>query len=308
VWFDESNLKWVLKWKKAIEKAIKDSSSVIVFIGTSGIGKWQKKEVKMALSLNVEQKIPVIPVILPGVMKPKLPHFLQGFNWVDLRRLNLDKLIEAITGRKSFVPDSQIGEEFYLELKRPAGINRPIKIYTLPNPRPDELLILTWKTFGIGIDNLSNQIRHYGHEFCTGVNACIGINDAGLVIATFLNYTVLNRVKLGYIKCKRSHEKTIIRRDCLFPKLPPKPTIMLVDFEVKLSTSIKMIVEEICKKYNEPEIYFGVFGALTEETDLVIRDFEDLKAANNLSKLNIKDYFIACTMHRPGIDPPLGLR
>ena len=189
VWFDESNLKWILKWKKAIEKAIKDSSSVIVFIGTSGIGKWQKIEVKMALSLYKKQKIPVIPVILPGVMKPKLPRFLQGFNWVDLRLLNLEKLIEAITRRK-----------------------------------------------------------------------------------------------------------------------PPKPTIMLVDFEVKLSTSIKMIVEEICKKYNEPEIYFGVFGALTEKTDLVIRGFEDLKSADNLSKLDIKDYFIACTMHLPGIEPPLGLR
>ncbi len=308
VWFDEHNLPPASNWQKAIEKDIEDSMSVIVFIGPSGIGEWQETEVDAVLSLNVERKIPVIPVILPGVIEPKLPIFLKRFNCVDLRRLNLDKLIEAITGRKPSETDSQIGGEFYLELMRPTGINRLIKIYTLPNPDRSKLLNLNWKTFGLGIENLSDQIRNYGDEFHTDVNACFGINDAGLVIATFLNYTVLHRVKIGYIKCKRSYEKTIIRRDCLFPKLPPKPAILLVDFEVKSSTSIKMIVEEICKKYNEPEIYFGVFGALTEKTDLVIRDFEDLKPADNLKKLDIKDYFIACTMHLPGIDPPLGLR
>ena len=187
VWLDESSLLGGQKWLEAMTQNITDSSSTIVFFGPSGIGQYQDIEVDTALSLNVEQKISVIPVILPGVIKPKLPLLLKRFNWIDLRRLNLDKLIEAITGRKSFVPDSQIGEDFLLKLQRPDKTERFIKIYTLPNSNPDELLHLTWKTFGIGIVNLRNQIKNYGDEFCTSVNACFGINDAGLVIATFLN-------------------------------------------------------------------------------------------------------------------------
>jgi hypothetical protein len=47
---------------------------------------------------------------------------------------------------------------------------------------------------------------------------------------------------------------------------------------------------------------------MTESADLKIRAFSELKAADNMAKLDIEDYFIAFTMHPPGIDPPLELR
>jgi hypothetical protein len=307
VWFDES-LGGGQKWLKAITQNITDSSSTIVFFGPSGIGQYQDMEIETALSLNVEQKISVIPVILPGVIKPKLPLLLKSFNWIDLRHLNLDELIEAITGRKSFVPGSQIGDDFLLKLQRPNKTVRYIKIHTLPNSKPDELLHLTWKTFGIGIENLNNQIMNYGFHIHS--DACIGINDAGLVMSTFLNSFVMDREKIGYIRYKGKEEGRIVSDEGSFfpPGLGQAPTIMLVDFEIKSGTNLKIAVDLLRQKYPKARIYFSVFGALTEKDDLKINCVEDLKASDAIKDADIEDIFIACTIHLPGIDPPLRLR
>ena len=59
----------------------------------------------MALTEFIDRGYPVIPVLLPGAPeKPKLPLFLKGFTWVDLRGgltdEGLDLLIWGITGKK----------------------------------------------------------------------------------------------------------------------------------------------------------------------------------------------------------------
>ena len=60
---------------------------------------------RSCLSEFVRRRMPVIPVILPGVTKsPDLPMFLSHLTWVDLRsgvtRAGVDKLYWGITGRK----------------------------------------------------------------------------------------------------------------------------------------------------------------------------------------------------------------
>lgn len=315
VWFDESSLKGGQKWPQALAQYITDSRFTIVFLGPSGIGNWQTKEINMALDMNVKHGSPdIIPVILPNVKEKdfELPPFLGDYNSIDLRctqasRLNLTELIEAITQKKIRISRLEIGGEFYLKLKRPDGVNRDIKIYTLPNPDRTKLLNLSWETFGLGIENLGVQIKNYGYTL--SVNACFGNNDAGLVMATFLNASEMSRVKIGYTKCERSIEGMIIKEDeSFFPELQKKPTIMLMDFEVKSGGALNTIIQKLHEKYIEPNIYFSVFGALTDKDDLKIKSLDELVAYKNLKNLGIKDYFIACTIHHPGIEPPLGLK
>lgn len=315
VWFDEWEVQPGKKWKKELCRGIRESRSIIVFIGPSGVGPWEEQEIENAIDQYVNQGSSVIPVILPGVEKvPELPAFLDQFNWVDCRstqtsQISLDRLIWGITGRKPLRSISQISGDFLLKLQKPDKIDRYIKIYTLPNPNKNNLLNLTWETYGIGIENLRSQIRNYG--FRIHIDACFGINDAGLVMATFLNSSVMDREKIGYIRYKGDKEgQNISDEDSFFPPgLGHEPKIMLVDFEIKSGTNLKAAVDRIHQKYPKARIYFSVFGALTKtEKDLLINCFEDLNAAAAIKEVNIKDIFIACTMHRPGIEPPLGLR
>jgi len=86
-WFD----KWTLvpgePWGKNLENGLRSSRTCAVFIGKKGEGPWQKKEVDVALRKQVkDESFRVIPVLLPGAPKnPKLPDFLEGHMWVDLR-------------------------------------------------------------------------------------------------------------------------------------------------------------------------------------------------------------------------------
>lgn len=188
VWFDQWELRPGLTWQDELEVNIQRSRAVAVLIGPSGIGAWQAPEVRAALSKYMQEDNPVIPVVLPGVDKPELPSFLAMHTWVDCRaqqvsQESLDRLIWGITGQQPIHAISQIGADFPLVLGRRNGVEKTIRPYTFPNPRRDRLLDLSWDTFGKGIDNLVKQIRSPGTRL--GIDACFGINDAGLVMAVF---------------------------------------------------------------------------------------------------------------------------
>lgn len=105
VWLDEWELRPGLPWQRALEEQIESIKSAAVFVGESGMGPWQKMETEGFLGEFVERGCPVIPVILDGCPKePKLPVFLRGFAWVDLRKgtfkEGIDKLEWGITGKK----------------------------------------------------------------------------------------------------------------------------------------------------------------------------------------------------------------
>lgn len=312
VWFDEWELPNGKELLDALDEGIKNSRSIVVFIGPSGLSPWQNEEVKTALEGNVTPSSSVIPVILHGVKKESpLPAFLKKFPNLDCRKtqtaqIDMDKLIKAITKRKPKRVIPQIGGEFIFNIKKSGKTERLIRVYTLPNPNKTELLNLTWETFGLGIENLRKQIWSYEDDL--SINACFGINDAGLVMATFLNASVMKQVKIGYIKSERSPAGAIIIKDSSFPKLQKNPTLMLMDFEAKSGGSLKKVVQMIREKYIEPNIYVSVFGALTDKAELKIQSHDELAFTANLSQLGIKDFFIACTVHRPGIEPPLRLR
>lgn len=301
-------------WLEALVEGANESKSTVVLVGPSGIGDWADEEAKRVLQKYVQEGKTIIPVILPGVAsRPRLPSFLGQRAVVDCRAMqisykSLDSLLWGITGRKPVRSVSQVGDEFLLSIDRPGWRKRTIKVLTLPNPDPDQLLYLTWETFGKGIETLHNQITNYGFQL--SLHACIGINDAGLVMATFLKKRpVTERVKIGYIRCEGTPKgRTIFDETSFFPTLPSHPTIMLMDFEVKTGSALKIVVDRVQKEYPGSEIFFTAFGAMTREPDLRIKHFDQLMSATSLSELDIADCFIACTMHPPGIEPPLELR
>ena len=105
VWLDKWELRPGLPWQDEIEKGIDASSAVAVVIGEDGLGPWEAPEMRAFIDRSRHERLPVIPVLLPGAPeKPELPTFLKAFTWVDLRagidREGLDLLIWGVTGRR----------------------------------------------------------------------------------------------------------------------------------------------------------------------------------------------------------------
>ena len=77
-------------FQEDLEKALKNSRTVAVFLGPSGISAWHNEEMRVALSTRVaNRKRRVIPVLLPGARQPdvdELPSFLARLLWVDFRK------------------------------------------------------------------------------------------------------------------------------------------------------------------------------------------------------------------------------
>jgi TIR domain len=105
VWLDEDELRPGISWQEILEDAIRESRSVAVFLGASGVGPWTNEEMRAALDLAVHDKKPVIPVLLPGAPGDvRVPMFLGNRTWVDLRPAVTDqalgRLVWGITGIK----------------------------------------------------------------------------------------------------------------------------------------------------------------------------------------------------------------
>lgn len=103
-WLDEWEIRTGILWQSLLEKHIDKIDAVAVFIGPSGIGPWQQREIEIYLRAFVNRGCPVIPVILPGVSKlPVVPIFLEGLTLLDFRQNEpdpLERLIWGITGKR----------------------------------------------------------------------------------------------------------------------------------------------------------------------------------------------------------------
>jgi tetratricopeptide (TPR) repeat protein/MinD-like ATPase involved in chromosome partitioning or flagellar assembly len=106
VWTPERELVPGQPFQPAIERAIENSSSIIVCIGESGLGPWQGKEIVAAMQFGEATKRRIIPVLLGGkASRHMLPNVLQDRVLVDLRNglsdQVVDQLVWGITGRKT---------------------------------------------------------------------------------------------------------------------------------------------------------------------------------------------------------------
>jgi hypothetical protein len=311
VWFDQWRLRPGKVWLPELEKALKDSAAVAVLIGAAGPGPWQAVEVGSAVLRFAESGNPVIPVLLPNTSDHAVPSSLEHHTPIHYQMdgagmASLSQLVWAITGRRPQTTVGQFGEEFTLTVPTIPYRNSTISTYTLPNPAPGSLLHLTWETFGAGVVRLIDQIKSFGGRL--DVDACYGINEAGLVMATFLASAQFNRCAVGYLKCIKSRDRLLLSPDSWHPDLPDDPTIIVCDFEVKYADVIGFIARTLRERRPSLDLYFAVFGAMSEEGDLAVRTFDQLTGGRIMRDANLCSVFIAAVMSPPGIEPPLELR
>lgn len=105
VWLDKWELRPGFPWQEGIEEGVQASRAVAVFVGKDGLGSWQEPEMRAFIARSRREKVPVIPVLLPGCPdSPRLTLFLEAFTWVDLRagltEDGLARLLWGITGTK----------------------------------------------------------------------------------------------------------------------------------------------------------------------------------------------------------------
>jgi len=85
-------------WQNLLETQIAQINSVAVFVGRSG-GPWQQQQIELFIWEFIEQKRPVIPVILPNVMQePELPIYLRRRTRVDFRQDQPEPIAQLVKG------------------------------------------------------------------------------------------------------------------------------------------------------------------------------------------------------------------
>lgn len=103
-WIDQEQIapgKW---FQDVIQQAIPNVKSAAIIIGNSGVGRWEKVELKTFISQCVDKNIPIIPILLPTVHKiPDDLLFLKEYSLVDFVNTveeedSLDNLEWGITG------------------------------------------------------------------------------------------------------------------------------------------------------------------------------------------------------------------
>jgi hypothetical protein len=93
-------------FQDVIQSAVRTVRTAAVIIGGSGVGRWQALELRVFMSRCVEQGIPLIPVLLPGVATiPDGLEFLRELNHVKFGKdvteeEGLSRLVWGITGKK----------------------------------------------------------------------------------------------------------------------------------------------------------------------------------------------------------------
>jgi hypothetical protein len=199
-----------------------------------------------------------------------------------------------------------VGPEFDLLVPTVEYGNPQIHPFTLPNPQPYQLLDLPWEVFGYGVERLGRQIKNLGRRLEADI--CFGINEAGLVMATFLASAQFGRCPIGYLRCVKSRDEIALDDASFYPEASEVPNIVVCDFEVKHADVVGFIARQLRARYPKARLYFAVFGAMTKDTDLKVDSFDDLTGAKIMRAAGFEAVFIAATMSPPGIEPPLELR
>ena len=87
VWFDKDAINPGEPWMDIVERAIHESSAMIVYVGRLGVQAWVDREVRFGLVLNTNNPdaFRLIPVLGEGADPAALPPFLSQQQFVDLR-------------------------------------------------------------------------------------------------------------------------------------------------------------------------------------------------------------------------------
>jgi hypothetical protein len=82
--------------EKIVEKALRDSDAIIIFVGNHGLDYWQEREVQAALDQQLHRELQLIPVLFEGSSPHVMPEPLRSHQFVHWRpgeRMALDDLL-----------------------------------------------------------------------------------------------------------------------------------------------------------------------------------------------------------------------
>jgi hypothetical protein len=86
-------------WTERVGAALSSASTFAVFLGATGVGKWQGVEIQNISEARLERRCTVIPVMLADApTSTKLPMQLAGLTWVDFRKDDPDPIAELVRG------------------------------------------------------------------------------------------------------------------------------------------------------------------------------------------------------------------
>ncbi|MFZ1288517.1 MAG: toll/interleukin-1 receptor domain-containing protein [Melioribacteraceae bacterium] len=87
IWIDKKHMIPGSNVLDELSKRVITCNSVLIAIGKSGIGPWEKKELEIAIHDAVKKEKTIIPVFLPKAPKDvKIPPYLNNYLWVDFRK------------------------------------------------------------------------------------------------------------------------------------------------------------------------------------------------------------------------------
>lgn len=157
VWLDKWEIPPGDRWQGKLNEGIKFSRAMAIFVGSSGLGPWQKPEMEAFLDRAMRgEALPVIPVLLPGAPpEAELPETLRLFAWVDMRGgvtdEELDLLVWGIKGERPVAKSASQA--------RPVMLPLPLRL-----PPPDAVLPF----LRIAFDRVGN--REYSMEVEARIN------------------------------------------------------------------------------------------------------------------------------------------
>lgn len=79
VWWDWEGIGWGDNWIHKLEDALTQCGGYVILVGSSGVRRWVKFELSLAIKRHIEQDLPIFPLLLPGVTPDSLPPFLATF-------------------------------------------------------------------------------------------------------------------------------------------------------------------------------------------------------------------------------------
>ncbi len=79
VWWDQEGIGWGDNWIEKLEDALTKCGGYVILVGSSGVRRWVKFELSLAIKRHIEQDLPIFPLLLPGIMPDSLPSFLATF-------------------------------------------------------------------------------------------------------------------------------------------------------------------------------------------------------------------------------------
>ncbi len=236
----------------------------------------------------------------------KTPNELEAIVTRSLAKL-LQHRYGVVTGRgQGFTSDgilegrpSNIGKEVQIK-----GANGKTAFYAreLLIPKPGIQTLLSWSEFGFGVESMMKQIRSMPQR--VRVESLIGINEAGLAIASFLSGALMHRAPIGLL---RKDRRGLLSVECL-PKIRDGGSLLLVDSEIKSGDSLIEAMSVLNADTRGLRVFFSALGAQANcpkiPDNLTV---DDLDSASALNKVKLEGFCFSFVAPSPSLEPPLYL-